>query len=376
MASIELNQYKDVIFPNLDVSQKAIVDILEAFRHLKESHIKISGRNNDVKKLDKSSSKFNDLVVRIAKGSLKKSMDLKDFTEYFKMLTEDNVTSNDLLQTLLVLKDMAKQRISDSEELKNDFEQFEISIAKNINQSPPKGVDDDDEVAVQRNQLLQITDGSQPQNFLNALAQFLPDVFMLVFTLVSTRVLNSFSTDSLPIIGQSLKDNTELSISASNVRQLFTQSYLSSVNLSCLNLVIISGYSIYNRKSISRKLKYLIIVAKRYHLTGFYKRNNNTIMNDEREQKKIQKYEEKISTKLPVILTHLETLIQFWKQQYGIFESHINVLQSMDGNVNLRLSKNLTAGIIERCTAEEINCKEFHQMLNDSVFKNSFIRLD
>ncbi|CAJ0761205.1 15368_t:CDS:1, partial [Entrophospora sp. SA101] len=40
------------------------------------------------------------------------------------------------------------------------------------------------------------------------------------------------------------------------------------------------------------------------------------------------------------------------------------------------LPKNLTAGIIERCTAEEINCKEFHQMLNDSAFKNSFIRLD
>ncbi|CAH1766469.1 14344_t:CDS:1 [Entrophospora sp. SA101] len=375
MASIELNQYKDVMFPNLDVSQKAIVDILEAFRHLKESHIKISGRNNDVKKLDKSSSKFNDLVVRIAKGSLKKSMDLEDFTEYFKMLTEDNVTSNYLLQTLLVLKDMAKQRISDSEELKNDFEQFKTSIAENISQSP-KSFGDSDVELVQRNHLLQITDGSQPPNFLNALAQFLPDVFMLVFTLVSTRVLNSFSTDSLPIIGQSLKDNIKPSISASNVRQLFTQSYLSSVNLSCLNLVIISGYSIYNRKSISRKLKYLIIVAKRYHLTGFYKRNNNTIMNDEREQKKIQKYEEKISTKLPVILTHLETLIQFWKQQYGIFESHINALQSMDGNVNLRLSKNLTAGIIERCTAEKINCKEFHQMLNDSVFKNSFIRLD
>nr|CAG8461562.1 13724_t:CDS:1 [Entrophospora candida] len=289
MASIELNQYKDVIFPNLDVSQKAIVDILEAFRHLKESHIKISGRNNDVKKLDKSSSKFNDLVVRIAKGSLKKSMDLKDFTEYFKMLTEDNVTSNDLLQTLLVLKDMAKQRISDSEELKNDFEQFKTSIAENISQSS-KSFGDSDVELVQRNQLLQITDGS-----------------------------------------------------------------------------VTFGYCAYYHKRISRKWN---------HLTGLNRENSITIMNDEREQKKIQKYEEKISTKLPVILTHLETLVQFWKQQYDIFESHINVLRSMDRNVNLSLPKNLTAGIIERCTAEEINCKEFHQMLNDSAFKNSFIRLD
>nr|CAG8643356.1 14978_t:CDS:2 [Entrophospora candida] len=67
MASIELNQYKDVIFPNLDVSQKAIVDILEAFRHLKESHIKISSRNDD--DVNKLNSKFNDLVARIAKGT-------------------------------------------------------------------------------------------------------------------------------------------------------------------------------------------------------------------------------------------------------------------------------------------------------------------
>nr|CAG8659912.1 4364_t:CDS:2 [Entrophospora candida] len=224
MALIELKQYESAIFPNLDVSQKAIVDILEAFRHLKESHVKISNRNDD--DVNKLNSKFNDLVARIAKGSLKKSMDLKDFTEYFKTLTEDNVASNDLLQTLLVLKDMTKQRIS-----------------------------------------------------------------------------------------QSLKDNIKPSISASNVRQPFTQSYLSGVNLTCLNLVIISGYSIYD-----------------------------------------------------LILTHLETLIQFWKQQYDIFESHINALRSMDGNVNLRLSKHLTAGIIERFTDKEINCKGFHQMLNDGVF--------
>nr|CAG8549110.1 14851_t:CDS:2 [Entrophospora candida] len=312
MASIELNQYKDVIFPNLDVSQKAIVDILEAFRHLKESHIKISGRNNDVKKLDKSSSKFNDLVVRIAKGSLKKSMDLEDFTEYFKMLTEDNVTSNDLLQTLLVLKDMAKQRISDSEELKNDFEQFKTSIAENISQSS-KSFGDSDVELVQRNQLLQITDGSQPPNFLNALAQFLPEVFMLVFTLVSTYSLLSWILPEMD--------------------------FLKNI----IVLVVTFGYCAYYHKRISRKWN---------HLTGFYKRNNNTIMNDEK------------------------TLVQFWKQQYDIFESHINVLRSMDGNVNLSLPKKLTVGIIERCTAEEINCKEFHQMLNDSAFKNAFIRLN
>ncbi|CAJ0748442.1 14513_t:CDS:1 [Entrophospora sp. SA101] len=336
MASIELNQYKDVIFPNLDVSQKAIVGILEAFRHLKESHIKISGRNNDVKKLDKSSSKFNDLVVRIAKGSLKKSMDLEDFTEYFKMLTEDNVTSNYLLQTLLVLKDMAKQRISDSEELKNDFEQFKTSIAENISQSP-KSFGDSDVGLVQRNQLLQITDGSQPPNFLNALAQFLPEVFMLVFTPVSTYSLLSWILPEMD--------------------------FLKNI----IVLVVTFGYCAYYHKRLSRKWN---------HLTGLNRKNSITIINDEREQKKIRKYEEKISTKLPVILTHLETLIQFWKQQYDIFESHINALRSMDGNVNLSLPKNLTAGIIERCTAEEINCKEFHQMLNDSAFKNSFIRLD
>ena len=65
MALIELKQYKNVIFPNLDVLQKSVEDIHEAFRHLKElhRHLKIPGGNDDDKQLlDKLNRKFNDLV--------------------------------------------------------------------------------------------------------------------------------------------------------------------------------------------------------------------------------------------------------------------------------------------------------------------------
>src|ERR1043166_6653373 len=132
-----LNQYETVIFPNLDILQKAIKDILESFQRLREI--------NDDKQLVKLNRKFNDLVDIRAKGTLKMSGDLEEVVGYFKMLTEDNITANDLLETLLVLKDVAEKRIISSKESKKEFVDFRNSILT--------------------------TDGIQPPNILSALWQ-------------------------------------------------------------------------------------------------------------------------------------------------------------------------------------------------------------
>ena len=115
-----LNQYETVIFPNLGILQKAIKDILEYFQRLREI--------NDDKQLVKLNRKFNDLVDIRAKGTLKMSGDLEEVVGYFKMLTEDNITANDLLETLLVLKDVAEKRIISSKESKKEFVDFRNSI--------------------------------------------------------------------------------------------------------------------------------------------------------------------------------------------------------------------------------------------------------
>src|SRR6266511_4520765 len=110
MALIELKQYEDVIFPNLNVLQKSVEDIHKAFRHLKELH-KIPGGNDDKQLLDKLNRKFNDLVNIRANESLKMSMDLEDIIEYFRMLiNDDEITVDDLLDTLLRLKNVTKER--------------------------------------------------------------------------------------------------------------------------------------------------------------------------------------------------------------------------------------------------------------------------
>src|SRR4051812_45339509 len=113
----ELKQYENVIFPNIDVLQKTIENIFEYFQHLKGLHDGIPD-NNGIKQLNRH---FSDLVGTRAEESSMMSMDLEEFADYFKMLTKDDVTVNDLLKTLLVLKDVAENRINSSKKLKNEF---------------------------------------------------------------------------------------------------------------------------------------------------------------------------------------------------------------------------------------------------------------
>ncbi|CAH1761107.1 8131_t:CDS:1 [Entrophospora sp. SA101] len=301
MALIELNQYENLIFPNLDILQKTFENILGSFRHLKQFHIEYSGIDDDTKQLDDLNRELNDFVGIRAKESLKMSIDLEHFIKYFKMIKEGDVTVNDLLETLLLLKDIAEKRIDKSEELKTEFgsirESISTYIAKDFSVSQqPK--------LVKRYQLFK---------------------FIIPF-------LTYFFSPYMPWY--------QILNNASN------------------------NYFYFNLQSI------LALAASVPCLLDIFNRKNGVIMMNSEEQKKVKKYEEKISINLPVISTHLETLTQFWKQQFNIFESHIIVLKLMDGDANIKLSNNLAAGIIKKCKEEKINCKKFDQMLRDCVFIN------
>ncbi|CAG8570357.1 33990_t:CDS:2 [Gigaspora margarita] len=321
----ELKQYEDMIFPNLDAMQKAIRDILENFRYLRELH-KVSDGSDNIRRLDELNCKFNTLVDMRAKESSKMAMDLEDFIEYFRMLTTDNVTVETLLQILLGLKDVVKIRINSSEELKNEFEKFRISMLRYISSQSSGFGDDYDgsdvEVAdhAEEKQVSKIIDEIQLPNFRSVSYRiFIKIMGIPIFIYFSLRWVE-------PV-----------------------KMWQVSIAPFWLAFFVFSGCCLVNHKVIYRyyrNIKYLITT---------FNRKNDTTMDNERKQ---SKYKRNISTKLPVILTHLEILIQFWKQQFDIFESHINVLRSVGGNMNLKLSNRSLDGIIARCEKEKINCVE------------------
>ncbi|RHZ78267.1 hypothetical protein Glove_166g209 [Diversispora epigaea] len=383
----EFKQYENMIFPNLDALQKAIKDILEAFRYLKELHIKVPDDSDNIRQLAELNRKFNTLVDMRAKESLKMSMDLEDFIEYFRMLTADNVTVDTLLQILLGLKDVVKIRINSSEELKNEFEKIRISMLSYI-ASQPSGFDDDGEEdddddkvanhAIEK-QSSKIIIGIQPPNFRSILYQILLEASetmgistFIYFLLrwVEPVKMWQFSIDKLKKIlpnkffslfgGNYLKAGQSSNSSIENLD--VSQSSLSIANLLQNNapfwlaFVVFSGCCFVNREIIYRHYRDIKDL-----ITTFNRKNDTTITDNEK------KYKRNISTKLPVISTHLEILIQFWKQQFDIFESHINALGSIDGNIIIRLPNRSMDGIIARCTEEKINCNECFLILNKLI---------
>ncbi|RHZ61610.1 hypothetical protein Glove_346g112 [Diversispora epigaea] len=342
----ELKQYENVVFPNLDALQKSIKDILEAFRYLKELHIKVSDGSDDIWPLDELNRKFNTLVNMRAKESSKMSMDLEDFIEYFRMLTADNVTVNTLLQILLGLKDVAKIRINSSEKLLKEFGEFRMSIASRFDDDGgdddgDDGGDNDDEVDhAKEKQSSKIIDGTQPPNFQSISYKMLEAIF---FTGISYFLVHwvgpvemwQFSMELIETLFNPSIQNPQSSKRTADLLQNYAPPLFS--------FVVFWGYCLVNREVLYRNRK-----------------NDTTIMDNERKQRK---YKRNISTKLPGILKDLEILLQFWELQLAIFKSHINALQSMNGNINLRLPNRSMDGIIARCTKEKINCDECFQML-------------
>ncbi|CAI2194740.1 18661_t:CDS:2, partial [Funneliformis geosporum] len=267
MALFELKQYENVIFPNLDILQKTVKDI-HTFNRT-----------------------FNDLIDIRAKESLKMSIDLDDFIEYFRMLSEDNVTVDDLLQMLIVLKDMIKNRKSSAEELRKEFEKFKSFILNYVTIDVSQSTANDDDLE-DVSQTLMLTDGRQQHSLVQSSLNSLYQIFLegikpsiIYYTLTYTILPNSQNNSSL---------------------------YLA--------IAVFAGCYIYNRKAISRNVKDLI---KRIRPNKFNGKSDTILLINKREQ---NKYKEKISAKLPVVLTHLEIVKQFWKQQFDIFESHIIAL--------------------------------------------------
>ncbi|CAJ0839134.1 9828_t:CDS:2 [Entrophospora sp. SA101] len=174
MPLIDLKQHEDVTFPDPNILQKNVEEILVAFRCLKELCVKYSATEENITELNHLSSIFDELIMERAKESLKMSMYLEEILDYFQMLIKEDTSVEDLLKTLATLKDMVKNRIVDSEKLENQFKEFKTEIKK-INDNQSFDVHGDDKKVFLLQDLI-IKDRNQSENFQGALKSFLIEV--------------------------------------------------------------------------------------------------------------------------------------------------------------------------------------------------------
>ncbi|CAJ0751037.1 23727_t:CDS:2, partial [Entrophospora sp. SA101] len=107
--------------------------------------------------------------------------------------------------------------------------------------------------------------------------------------------------------------------------------------------------------------------------------NNNTSQNttdqsteEKKEKEKLLRCNEIINNKLPAIATNADILYQFWEQIIPILESHIEALESVNGQTDIKLPQ-LYVRIKEKWLEEENNCKSSYYALKNSVAKNAKI---
>ncbi|CAJ0895829.1 10930_t:CDS:2, partial [Entrophospora sp. SA101] len=108
MVLIDLEQYEQITFPDLNILQNSVEEVLVAFRCLKELLYRTDNNN---KLLNELSGEFNKLIYERARESLKMSI------------------IDDLLQTLTLLEDMAKNRERDLDKLETNFTDFINSLS-------------------------------------------------------------------------------------------------------------------------------------------------------------------------------------------------------------------------------------------------------
>nr|CAG8435329.1 12326_t:CDS:2 [Entrophospora candida]CAG8436745.1 3098_t:CDS:2 [Entrophospora candida] len=101
MVLIDLEQYEQITFPDLNILQNSVEEVLVAFRCLKDEQ----------QLLNELSGEFNKLIYERARESLKMSI------------------IDDLLQTLTLLEDMAKNRERDLDKLETNFTDFINSLS-------------------------------------------------------------------------------------------------------------------------------------------------------------------------------------------------------------------------------------------------------
>ncbi|CAJ0638087.1 14075_t:CDS:2 [Entrophospora sp. SA101] len=139
---ISIDQWDDLVFPDNVSLQRTVNDVLENFRQAKETISKIQIRdeisNSSTKLFDEfdieilnnafndRSNEFNGLIEKKANESLRMSMYIKDLAEYFKEISQKNTSVDVILETLSTSLDLAKERKSIAEKLKDDFNQFII----------------------------------------------------------------------------------------------------------------------------------------------------------------------------------------------------------------------------------------------------------
>src|SRR5690348_2274836 len=213
MSLIDLKQYENVTFPDSNILQKNVEEMLVAFRCLKEVYIRCSATEEDTKQLNYLSSIFDRLIEERAKESLKMSVYLEEILDYLQMLTKEDTSVEDLLKTLAILKDTVKNRIVDSEKLENQFKEFKADIIKTNAGQPfgARGCDKNDGLISFLQELI-IKDGNQSENFQSALKSFLIEVAMVSFKVTTIffvifglkSFLKLFNINFLIIYGNSI----------------------------------------------------------------------------------------------------------------------------------------------------------------------------
>nr|CAG8437951.1 8993_t:CDS:1 [Entrophospora candida]CAG8450136.1 10317_t:CDS:1 [Entrophospora candida] len=139
---ISIDQWDDLVFPDNVSLQRTVNDVLENFRQAKEtiSNIQIRDEisNSSTKLFDEfdieilnntlndRSNELNGLIEKKANESLRMSMYIKDLAEYFKVISQKNTSVDVILETLSTSLDLAKERKSIAEKLKDGFNQFII----------------------------------------------------------------------------------------------------------------------------------------------------------------------------------------------------------------------------------------------------------
>ncbi|CAJ0834172.1 7661_t:CDS:2 [Entrophospora sp. SA101] len=405
MPLIDLKQHEDVTFPDPNILQKNVEEILVAFRCLKELCVKYSATEENITELNHLSSIFDELIMERAKESLKMSMYLEEILDYFQMLIKEDTSVEDLLKTLATLKDMVKNRIVDSEKLENQFKEFKTEIKK-INDNQSFDVHGDDKKVFLLQDLI-IKDRNQSENFQGALKSFLIEVAKTTSSILYEVAKVSFLIFILKKFLQLL--NVNLIIYGNSInsyqRNLMGGGKFAKIRenkssyileqISSYNNGMVGGNSINNddnnsiasnESSTSYSLANLfpnnlpINLACRLVL-GYYYFNYNPKELFSRFQRKhaktVKEYNDKITNKLPIIITNLTILTQFWKHQSIIIDSHINSLESLNNkNKVFRLPENLINGFIKRWREEQIHCKESRLILNNFVTQNSLLNSD
>jgi len=447
---ISIDQWDDLVFPDNVSLQRTVNDVLENFRKAKEAISKIQIKdeisNSSTKLFDEfdtetlnnalndRSNKFNGLIEKKANESLKMSMYINDLSEYFRVISQTNTSVDVILETLSTSLNLAKERKSIAEKLKDGFNQFIIpglnyfgvAIAgPPINNKKSKG---------SRRKANSFNNRRNIILLLCALSIF---AIAYIFPIYIDNAISKFGefVSTPPIENEGSGDKPDKSGIPQDKTENYTKSWTDTLldsftetkgwfdisfsksegnttrieNENRANTKNETGTPIddaesakaenstkekeketppdgakqtetkghYNNTSqvnnVDYSTNFIIIITGVVVVTGLLmKVNEDTTDQSTEEIENLLRCNEIINNKLPAIATNADILYQFWEQIIPILESHIEALESENGQTDIKLPQ-LYVRIKEKWLEEENNCKSSYYALKNSVAKNGLM---